>query len=157
VKRHASRGFTLIELIVVLVIMGVVLSAATPAFTVRAGPASDEAVEQIVSVLRSARRTALQTARATTVTIDPVAARIWVRTAGASVMLDTTFVLSLPADAQLTSNTPRVTFTFDARGLASGEELTVTSTRGRSAVTVDPANGDARVATVSATRWIDAR
>lgn len=156
-RRRARRGFTLIELIVVLIIMGVVLSTATPAFTVRGSSTADDAVERIASVLRSARRTALHTARVTTVTIDPAGGRVWVRTAGEPVTLDTTFLLPLPANAQLTSATARAAFTFDARGLAAGDELVVISNRGSAAVTVDPANGDVHIATVGAARGPGAR
>ena len=74
-----ARGFTLIELVVVLLILGLTLAAVAPAFAARRDKSLDAAVDAIAMLLRTARNTALETAVPTAVTIDPATARVWVR------------------------------------------------------------------------------
>jgi prepilin-type N-terminal cleavage/methylation domain-containing protein len=139
-------GFTLMELVVVLVILGVVLGIAGPAFIVRGAAMDEGAPASVVRTLERARRTAIESARVTTVTIDPRSARAWVRTEGRERSdVDTSFTLALPRDAVLSAAVPRARFTFDARGGASGDSLIVSAPAGRAIVTVDRASGDVRV------------
>lgn len=143
-------GFTLIELVVVLLILGVILGIAGPAFVLRGAAAGDDASAPVAGVLARARRTAIESARVTTVTIDPRSARVWVRTEGAEPNVDTTFTLALSRDSELQAPLARVHFTFDARGGASGEPLTVTSPGGRATISLDRASGEVRIGSVSA-------
>ena len=151
-SRPAERrgGFTLMELVVVLVILGVVLGVAGPAFIVRGAAMREDASAPVVRTLQRARLTALESARVTTVAIDPQAARVWVRTEGREPNVDTTFALALPPDVELSAALPRAHFTFDARGGASGDALSVTSPAGRAIITLDRASGDVRVTPLAA-------
>jgi prepilin-type N-terminal cleavage/methylation domain-containing protein len=151
-RSPASRrtGFTLVELVVVLVILGVVLGVAGPAFIVRGEAMGDDASAPVVRMLERARRTANESARLTTVVIDPRTARAWVRTEGREPNIDTTFTLALTQGAALSAARPRVRFTFDARGGASGDALTVSSPAGRAIITVDRASGDVQVVPLAA-------
>ncbi len=150
-------GFTLMELVVVLVILGVVLGVAGPAFIVRGDAMGDDPAAPVVRVLERARRTAVESARVTTVTIDPSTARTWVRTEGNAPNVDTTFTLALPRGVALSAAVPRARFTFDPRGGGWGDELSVASPTGRSAITVDRASGDAHVAALAALAALAAR
>jgi prepilin-type N-terminal cleavage/methylation domain-containing protein len=150
--RSMSRtGFTLMELIVVLVILGVVVGVAGPAFIVRGEPMDGDASAPVVRVLERARRTAIESARVTTVIIDPRTARAWVRTEGRERNgVDTTFTIALRQDAELSAVPPRAQITFDPRGGGSGDALTVVSPSRRAVVTVDRASGDVRVTSLAA-------
>ena len=143
------RGFTLIELVVVLLILGLTLAAVAPGFAARRDQSSDAAVDAIAMLLRTARNTALETAVPTAVTIDPASARVWVRADEIKNPLDTSFTIDMPACAEYSATSPRARFTFDPRGGATVDTLLVSSARGRWAVTVDSWTGDVIVTSVA--------
>jgi general secretion pathway protein H len=79
VKSAAARGFTLVELLVVLLIMSVLLVAAPIAFDrVLPGLQLRSDARGVAGVLREARAQAIRTNREATVTVD-VAARTYSR------------------------------------------------------------------------------
>ncbi len=143
------RGFTLIELVVVLLILGLTLAAVAPAFAARRDQAADRAVDAIAMLLRTARNTALETAVPTAVTIDPTSARVWVRADAIKNPLDTSFTIAVPVGTEYSAASPRVRFIFDPRGGATVDTLMVSSAGGRWAVTVDSWTGDVIVTSVA--------
>ena len=151
--RHRSvseaRGFTLIELVVVLLILGLTLAAVAPAFAARRDQATDRAADAIAMLLKTARNTALETAVPTTVTIDPASARVWVRADAIKNPLDTSFTIAVPVGTEYSAASPRVRFIFDPRGGATVDTFMVLSARGRWAVTVDSWTGDVIVTSVA--------
>ena len=144
-----ARGFTLIELVVVLLILGLTLAAVAPAFAARRDQSLDRAVDAIAMLLRTARNTALETAVPTAVTFDPASARVWVRADAIKNPLDTSFTIAVPAGTEYSAASPRVRFIFDPRGGAKVDTLMVSSARGRWAVTVDSWTGDVIVTSVA--------
>jgi len=143
------RGFTLIELVVVLLILGLTLAAVAPAFAARRDHSLDTAVDAIAMLLRTARNTALETAVPTAVTIDPASARVWVRADAVKNPLDTSFAIAVPAGTDYSAASARVRFVFDPRGGATVDTLMVSSARGRWSVTVDTWTGDVIVTSVA--------
>jgi prepilin-type N-terminal cleavage/methylation domain-containing protein len=145
---HSLRraGFTLLELVVVIAILGVAFAVSIPSFTNRSGSGRADAADAITRLLERARNTAAEQARETRVTIAPAEARAWIRSGDVASASDTSFTLSLPAGTTLSATSPRVQFTFDASGRARGDQLIIDANGARSAITVDPSSGDVRVA-----------
>lgn len=144
----AREAFTLVEMVVVIAIIGTVAAAAAPLLSFARAGTVDDAVSVVTQLLGRARGTALDAASDVTVTVDPASHRAWIRAPEARPALDTSFTLTLPVGAELSSTSPRPSFRFDATGRASGEALVISTPRGRSSVSVDPFSGDVRVSTV---------
>jgi prepilin-type N-terminal cleavage/methylation domain-containing protein len=120
----ARRGFTLAELVVVLVLLGIMLAVVTPAL-LTSGTERDAAT-MLAGTLESARTTAIRTASPVDVVVDPTAARIWISTLGGAARVDTSFTLE-SAGASYAAITRRARFHFRADGTGWGDTLIVTS------------------------------
>lgn len=135
------HGYTLMELIVVLVLIGVLLTVVTPAFTrINEGQTGTTVV---LRALESARATSLSQAAQVDVIIDPASARIWVRSDRTNPRLDTTYTLSLPPSDTLFARSPRVRFSFRADGTVWGDEIGVRS--GSKSTRIDVASLDGAI------------
>lgn len=73
----ARRGFSLIELVVVLSILGVAAAVVVPAFTGFVGGGAEEAVRELVSAYRTARDAAVRRGVPATVTIELSTGNYW--------------------------------------------------------------------------------
>lgn len=141
--RRARQGFTLVELIVVLVLLGVVLGVAAPAFMMRSAGEGDGA-DAVVRVLESSRLTALKQSTEVGVTIDPLSRRVWIRADAALPPLDTTFVLTLPGSATIAATRSRTRHTFRADGSRWGDTLVVTEGIASTRILVEGLTGAVR-------------
>jgi general secretion pathway protein H len=72
---RAERGFTLVELLVVLTLLGLLAAMVLPRFSGRLGPTAQERAAGLADQLRAAREQAISTARPTRVPVDPAMAR----------------------------------------------------------------------------------
>lgn len=138
-------GFTLIELVVVIAILGVTFAVAIPSFTNRDRSGRADAANTIARLLERARNNAAEQAREMRVTIAPADARVWIYSNNFAGTPDTSFTLPLPAGTTLSATSPRVQFVFDASGRARGDQLLIESNGARIAITVDPFSGDVHV------------
>jgi prepilin-type N-terminal cleavage/methylation domain-containing protein len=135
---RAKRGFTLAELIVVLVILGLMLGVAGPAF-LAASSSEDDGAAVVVGILRAAQRHAIEQGAQTEVDIELRTGRVWVRSDGPGI--DTTFVLALPDGSSLGAERPRAHFWFRPDGVSGGEPVGVVTAAIRDEISVEPFTG----------------
>lgn len=144
-------GHTLWEMLLVLALLVVVTAIVAPSFGLSAPARRDgvtEATTKIIHLLGRARLMALDRGTTVDVLIDPATARVWtfgVERGERRMIASGT--LPLTGGAMLSAGAPRVRFTFDAGGTASGGPLVVRGTEGALVVAVDPWSGVANAAT----------
>jgi len=137
------RGFTLLEMIIVLVIIGIVGIAVVPSL-VRA-PAVDTAAAAapVVEMLRAAQHAAADSGRAVRVDVDPATGRYIARFRNTESDAPlATGTLALTSGARLTADSVRAIFLFDPTGAATGDSLLVEGSGRDIMVSVDRWTGD---------------
>lgn len=147
-------GTTLVELLTVLMVLGVVAAAASPALKALTRPGPGAAAEELTEAYARARTAATSGSQTATVTVDPRSGswRIFVGSAaredardGGNLRTgqpDTRIVVtggSRPVDRVV------VVIRFDARGRARGPDLMLTDGETRRVVSVDPWTGAIRL------------
>ena len=142
---HRQRGHTLWEMLLVLALLGLVTAMVAPALGFRA-PAREDGVtaatNEMIAILARARRAALDRGTSIDVVIDPATARAWTfGTERGERRLIAEDSLRLAGGALLSADAPRVRFTFEAGGTASGGPIVVGGIDGARQVVVDPWSG----------------
>ena len=141
---RSSTGFTLAEIVVVLVILGVAAGAVVPALLEKSGP-EDPAVqtaEHLATLLRSARHRAVSGGEATVLVLDAGNGRYWLE--GDSVQSG---VVTRGPGVTLSATASRVRFEFSSTGVAWGEPVIVSGAGRVATVRLDPWTGEAGVQT----------
>ena len=142
--RLPSRaGFTLIEMIVVLIVVAVTAGLTAPAMMRMTGTAADASdAAPLTALLRGARRQAIEGGSVVTVLLDPEGARYRADTTsprGAGLLSEGE--LTFDPGVTLESDSARVRFTFRPDGSVFGDTLTVRGRWTTTRVSVDKWTG----------------
>ncbi len=144
--KSRTRGYTLAELLVVLMILGLVTAIAAPRITMRSDPALMRTQSaQLVNLLRFAKISARREGQSTKVLIDPVQKQIWIE--GQDKSLDLDPKLSLKATgADIESSDETIGIRFFADGMSTGGEIELGIGTMVHKIEVIWANGEVRLA-----------
>lgn len=146
----ARRGFTLIEVVVVLTILGILAAVTIPTFRDfgRTDPLP-EGASQILGLLRSARQAAIERTQDVQVILDPAKQAYWVETVNDSapaMLAQGRF--ALPPSVSIVGSNPRLRMRFSRSGSADGDSIALTSSDGSAVVGINRWTGEpyARIA-----------
>jgi type II secretory pathway pseudopilin PulG len=140
------RGHTLWEMLLALGLLAVIAAIVAPSIGFVRAAAKESEVERttrdIVGVLTQARLLALERGTPIDLLLDPATGRVWIVSRTVNDRRVTAAAqLQLSPGATLLGDGPRVRFSFDAAGTASGGAVIVRGTGGEHRVTVDPWSG----------------
>lgn len=142
-----QRGHTLWEMLLVLAVMATIGAIVAPAVVAPASSSRTDVARMaqgFVDLLSRARRTAMDRGIQVRVVLDPNTAHVWTFALDrGELRLVGDDRLAQSASVELVANGPRVRFTFDPSGTASGERLMVRGVNGSRHIVIDPWSGAA--------------
>ena len=150
-RSRLRPGFTLVELLVALVIIGMIATVAVPALRARGGSTTD-AAKELASIYETTREIAITRRRGAVAEIDLARGSYRVLTEHEAGRPSDTLrrgTLALPGDARVSSRSARggrARMNFDPLGRAHGDDVVLVDGKGRYQVVADPWTGSARVA-----------
>jgi general secretion pathway protein H len=134
--RKAAKGFTLIEMLVVLAIMALVVTLLTPMMRIgRSGADLRSARSEMLAAMRTARSTAISQNRTTAIVLDPVRGRY--AEPNRDHVLPNGMIMSWRALWPVAGHDDLGAIYFFPDGSASGGEIDLRTRNATSAVVVD--------------------
>ena len=134
---RTRRGFTLVELLVVLVILSIMSAAALPAFTAARHDPEADASDALVALLTQARDRAREQGISVELVIAPRDARYWLSD---GTHVEVGMLTLAPSQHLVAANSERVTCRFRANGPATPCAIALRGARDV-IVRVDPWSG----------------
>lgn len=145
----ARRGFTLVEMLVVIVILAIVSAVTIPAFRSNSDDQLANAVRVITTLMQRSRQTAIERGENVTLVVDAEHARYWAVVHGTS-RADSVVsygAIEMSSGATLSSDALRSRFLFEPSGSASGPSLVVKVDSRAAVIALDRWTGDAHAQT----------
>lgn len=124
-----KAGFTLVEVLVVLVILGLAAGVAVPPLLDVASSRESPGVEKLFGLVRSARARAVTRAEPTELIVDPIAGRYWITAERTPESPVATGPLAVEP-GEIMSTQPRLSLRWDARGRMYGDSILLRTPRG---------------------------
>lgn len=152
VQRARETGFSLVELIVVIVLLGIVAAVAVPRWLGGSGFEERAVRDQIVGALRYAQKSAIAARRTVCVTFSSTPSQVSFAissaypaancTGGSALVGPDGAALGVTASSSMTFSSSTASFTFDAAGRASSAAtVSVTGLPAGQAITVESETG----------------
>ncbi len=142
VGRYRGGGFTLAELVVLLIILGIIGGAVVPALRVSEPDPLALAAAEISRVLLAGRNAALQGGVPIRLTLDPRSLAYLIEETGDSIAAPVgRGTLALPPGVELVEGRPRVRVQFARTGSAVPDSVTLRSPQGSRVIRVEPWSG----------------
>lgn len=142
---RARRGFTLWELTMVLLIMGIAATLAAPAFARLGADKPGTPADAMVGLLHDARKVAIDHNATATLRLDPKTLKYQLDTAGVNGFgMMATGILDLGMAQSLVTDQPRLQYVFRPTGAAFADTVVVRGGDIPLIVRVDPWSGVAR-------------
>jgi prepilin-type N-terminal cleavage/methylation domain-containing protein len=139
---RVRRGFTLWELVVVMVVLAITLGVAVPAYVRFGATAAATPIDELLDLLREARATAVRLQATVALVVDPKSGAFRLDTitaAGAGIVRADT--LSIDARRSIATDSARLRYLFRPTGAAFGDTFRVRGVDGERVVAVDAWNG----------------
>lgn len=149
-SRGGCKGFTLLEVMVVLTILALTLSLVVPALSRGVSPSLDDVAQDISTGIRQARNAALATQQATTFVIDLQHYTYVVRSGETKSIPKDVFLRASVASNEVSAKA--VAFRFFPDGSSTGGTLSLTQGDASLAVEVDWLTGKVVIAERSGAR-----
>jgi type II secretion system protein H len=144
-RRADSRGFTLIEMLIVIVILAIVSAVTVPAL--RSGPddAMTSSAKVLTTLMQRSRQTAVERGQTLSLVVDAENARYWatIVSPGNPDSVVSYGPIELAAGATLSADEARSRYVFAPSGAATGSPIVVRLDSRAAVITLDQWTGDA--------------
>ena len=142
---RVRRGFTLWELVVVMVVLAITLGVGVPAYVRFGATSATTPTDELLDLLRDARASAVRLRATVALVVDPKSGAFRLDTitaAGAGVLRADT--LSVDARRAIATDSLRLRYLFRPTGAAFGDTVRIRGVDGERIVAVDTWNGTPR-------------
>jgi type II secretion system protein H len=145
-RRVAREGFTLVEMLVVIVILAIVSAVTIPALRSNPGDEITTSAKTLTTLMQRARQTAVERGQTVSLVVDADNARYWatIVSPGNPDSVVSYGAIDLASGATLSADESRSRYVFAPSGAATGGPIVVRLDSRAAVITMDQWTGDAR-------------